>query len=178
MEEHNTATLKERLEAMKRVQEAGYKIGIHFDPIIITDNWKEEYRELINYISRIVSPENIAWWSLFMGDSDRNTLMFLPLLFLAPVGAMIVQLAISRTREYGADYSAGVITKNPKGLANALRKLENFATANPVKGNAATAHLFIINPFKADAMSKLFSTHPSTKERIQKLEELEKKLNC
>ncbi len=121
---------------------------------------------------------NMAWWNMFLGgDQDNNSLMFLPMLILAPISATIVQLSISRTREYGADYSAGVLTKNPKGLANALRKLENFASANPVKGNAATAHLFIINPFKADAMSKLFSTHPSTKERIQKLEELEKKLH-
>lgn len=120
---------------------------------------------------------NMAWWSLFMGDRDNNSLMFLPMLILAPISATIVQLSISRTREYGADYSAGVITKNPIGLANALRKLENFSKSNPVKGNAATAHLFIINPFKEDAMSRLFSTHPSTKERIQKLEELEKKLN-
>ena len=120
---------------------------------------------------------NMAWWSLFMGDRDNNNLRFLPMLILAPIGATIVQLSISRTREYGADYSAGIITKNPKGLANALRKIEGFAKANPVKGNAATAHLFIINPFKADAMSKLFSTHPSTKDRIQKLEELDKKLN-
>ncbi|RLJ00747.1 MAG: protease HtpX [Candidatus Aenigmatarchaeota archaeon] len=121
---------------------------------------------------------NMAWWNMFLGgDQDNNILMSLPMLILAPISATIVQLSISRTREYGADNSAGVLTKNPKGLANALRKLENFASANPVKGNAATAHLFIINPFKTDAMSKLFSTHPSTKERIQKLEELEKKLN-
>ncbi len=119
---------------------------------------------------------NIAWWSLFMGDSDRNSLMFLPLLILAPVGAMIVQLAISRTREYGADYSAGIITKNPIGLAKALRKIEGFARANPVRGNSATSHLFIINPFKADAMAKLFSTHPSTGERIKRLEDLAKKI--
>lgn len=64
LEEHNTASLNERLDAMRRVQEAGYKVGIHFDPIIITDNWKEEYRALIKKISGIVSPGNIAWWSL------------------------------------------------------------------------------------------------------------------
>ncbi|MCK4428756.1 MAG: M48 family metalloprotease, partial [Candidatus Aenigmarchaeota archaeon] len=119
---------------------------------------------------------NMAWWSLFMGDNDNNSLMFIPLLLLAPIGATIIQLSISRTREYGADQSAGILTKNPSGLASALRKLESFSKANPVRGNPATAHLFIVNPFKADAMSKLFSTHPSTKERIQKLEELEKKL--
>ncbi len=119
---------------------------------------------------------NIAWWSLFMGNSDRNSLMLIPLLILAPVGAMIVQLAISRTREYGADYSAGIITKNPTGLAKALKKIEGFVKSNPVKGNAATSHLFIVNPFKADAISKLFSTHPSTEERIKRLEELSKNL--
>ena len=64
LEEHNTASLKERLKAMKRVQEAGYKIGIHFDPIIITENWKDLYRGLIDEISEIIDPDRIAWWSL------------------------------------------------------------------------------------------------------------------
>ncbi len=64
LEEHNTASLSERLEALRKVQEAGYKIGIHFDPIIITDNWEEEYRGLVDDISKIVVPGNIAWWSL------------------------------------------------------------------------------------------------------------------
>ncbi len=64
IEEHNTASLPERLDAMAKVQEAGYKVGIHFDPIIITDNWKKEYRELVENISNIVVPGNIAWWSL------------------------------------------------------------------------------------------------------------------
>jgi len=119
---------------------------------------------------------NIAWWSLFIGDSNRDGLIFLPLLIFAPIGAAIVQLAISRTREYEADYSAGIITKNPLGLANALRKIESFVLANPIRGNSATSHLFIVNPFKADAISKLFSTHPKTEDRIKRLEELAKKI--
>ena len=80
------------------------------------------------------------------------------------------------TREYEADYSAGIITKNPLGLANALRKIESFVLANPIRGNSATSHLFIVNPFKADAISKLFSTHPKTEDRIKRLEELAKKI--
>ena len=64
LEEHNTASLDERLSAMKRVQDAGYKTGIHFDPIIITDNWKGLYRELISDILKSIVPEKIVWWSL------------------------------------------------------------------------------------------------------------------
>ncbi len=63
-EEHNTATLRERLDAMELVQDAGYKIGIHFDPIIITEEWKTLYSELVDKISKTVIPGNIAWWSL------------------------------------------------------------------------------------------------------------------
>jgi len=119
---------------------------------------------------------NMAWWSLFVGDSNRDNLIFLPLLIFAPIGATIVQLAISRTREYEADHSAGIITKNPLSLANALRKIESFVKTNPIRGNSATSHLFIVNPFKADAISKLFSTHPKTEDRIKRLEELAKKI--
>jgi len=64
LEEHNTASLEDRLSAMKNVQEVGYKIGIHFDPIIITENWKDLYSGLVSDISRVVDPDRIAWWSL------------------------------------------------------------------------------------------------------------------
>jgi len=64
VEEHNTASLSERLDALEKVQKAGYKIGIHFDPIIITEDWKNLYKNLINDISKIVIPTKIAWWSL------------------------------------------------------------------------------------------------------------------
>jgi heat shock protein HtpX len=120
---------------------------------------------------------NIAWYSLFFSQEDRNSLILLPLLFLAPIGALLVQMGISRGREYMADYSAGVITRDPLSLANALRKIEGAVSKNPIKGNHATSHLFIVNPFKVDSLSKLFSTHPSTKDRIRRLEELNVKLN-
>jgi len=119
---------------------------------------------------------NLAWWSLFMSDSEKNNLIFLPLLVLAPIGATLVQLAISRAREYSADYLAGIVTRNPLGLANALRKIEYCISRNPMSGNSGTSHLFIVNPFRADSISKLFSTHPPTEERIRKLEELHREL--
>ncbi|OYT43184.1 MAG: protease HtpX [Candidatus Aenigmarchaeota archaeon ex4484_56] len=118
---------------------------------------------------------NIAWWSIFAGDRDNNILL-LPLLLLAPLSATIVQLAISRAREYHADYSAGIITRKPLSLASALRKIENFANSYKIRGNHATSHMFIVNPFRGDSLSKLFSTHPPTYERIKKLEELNKKI--
>ncbi len=64
IEEHKTASLSERLDALEKVQKAGYKIGIHFDPIIITEDWKNLYKNLVDDISKIVIPEKIAWWSL------------------------------------------------------------------------------------------------------------------
>ena len=63
-EEFHTASLKERLEAVKRVLDSGYKIGFHFDPIIITENWRDLYSRLISEIAGVVDPDNIAWWSL------------------------------------------------------------------------------------------------------------------
>jgi len=119
---------------------------------------------------------NIAWYNIFFPQEDRNSLILLPLLFLAPIAALLIQLAISRGREYLADYSGAIITKDPLSLAHALRKIENFILRNPLRGNHATSHLFIVNPFRGDALSKLFSTHPSTEDRIRKLEELSKVL--
>ena len=120
---------------------------------------------------------NIAWYSLFFSSEDRNSLILLPLIFLAPVAALVVQMGISRGREYLADYSAGLTTKDPLSLASALRKIEEFVSKNPIRGNHATSHLFIVNPFRADSLSRLFSTHPSTRSRISKLEELNNRLN-
>jgi heat shock protein HtpX len=118
----------------------------------------------------------IAWYNVFFSQEERNSLILLPLLFLAPIAALLVQLAISRGREYLADYSGAIITKDPISLARALEKIESFVLRNPMKGNHATSHLFIVNPFRADSLSKLFSTHPSTEDRIRKLEELSKVL--
>ncbi len=90
---------------------------------------------------------------------------------IAPIAASLIQLAISRTREYQADASGARLTHNPILLANALRKLEMANEQLPLQGaNPATAHLFIVNPLSAKGLTRLFSTHPPIEERIRRLE--------
>lgn len=97
------------------------------------------------------------------------------MMIMAPIAAMLIQMAISRTREYGADAAAAKYTGNPDGLINALRKLEMGVQRMPMDtASPATAHMFILNPFGGRGLFKLFSTHPSTEERISRLEQLKK----
>lgn len=119
----------------------------------------------------------IAWWSLFMGESEErgNALLF-PLIILAPLAATIVRLAISRTREYKADYNGALISRKPLSLASALEKISKVGKEFPLRGNAATSHMFIVNPFKGSSFVNLFSTHPPVEKRIRRLKELAKKL--
>jgi heat shock protein HtpX len=91
---------------------------------------------------------------------------------LAPVAASLIQLAISRTREYQADASGARLSHNPLYLANALRKLESANERMPLDAGPATAHLFIVNPLSAQGMMRLFSTHPPIEERIRRLEQM------
>lgn len=116
--------------------------------------------------------EMMFWTNLFGDGRDRNPLIMIVGMFLAPIAATIVQLAISRSREFYADY-IGAINSNPIYLANALRKISNYSQRLPMRfGTRATAHMFIINPFKGDFFTNLFSTHPSVEERIKRLEKL------
>lgn len=89
---------------------------------------------------------------------------------LAPVAAMLIQMAISRTREFSADGAAAKYTGTPGGLISALGKLEGGSKRIPMENSLATAHMFIIKPFIGDAIFKLFSTHPSTEDRIARLQ--------
>jgi heat shock protein HtpX len=93
---------------------------------------------------------------------------------LAPISATIIQLAISRSREFGADSSGARITGDPLALASALRKIEAYSRGTPpATANPSTAHLFISSPFKGGAgVTSLFSTHPSTAERVRRLEHM------
>jgi heat shock protein HtpX len=92
---------------------------------------------------------------------------------VAPFAAMLIQMAISRSREFLADESGARLTGNPLALARALRKLEGWSRRVPMTaGDPATAHLFIVNPFSAAGMARLFSTHPSTDERVARLEQI------
>jgi heat shock protein HtpX len=91
---------------------------------------------------------------------------------LAPIAATLIQLAISRTREYQADASGAHLTHNPLYLASALRKLEAANERMPLEASPATAHLFIVNPLSAAGIARLFSTHPPIEERIHRLEQM------
>jgi heat shock protein HtpX len=114
----------------------------------------------------------MAFW--FGGRDDeerRNPWAGLIMLILAPIAAMLIQMAISRTREYAADETSAHVTHNPNELISALGKLESYSKRIPMQDvNPATAHLFIIKPFTGGGMTRLFSTHPSTEDRIARLE--------
>jgi heat shock protein HtpX len=118
----------------------------------------------------------MAQWSLIFGgnDDDRgNPLGILAMAILAPIAATIIQLAISRGREFGADAGGAKICGDPLSLASALAKLETAAGAVRADVNPSTAHMFIVNPLKGRTFASLFSTHPSTEERISRLRSLQ-----
>lgn len=92
------------------------------------------------------------------------------MLILAPIAAMLIQMAISRTREYAADETSAHVTRNPNELISALGKLEQWSKQIPMSDvNPASAHLFIIKPFSGQSFMRMFSTHPSTEDRIARL---------
>ena len=104
-------------------------------------------------------------------DEDSSPWAGLIMLILAPIAAMLIQMAISRTREYAADETSAHVTHNPNELISALGKLESWSKRIPMADvNPATAHLFIIKPFSGQSMMRLFSTHPSTEDRIARLQ--------
>ncbi|MEN3014280.1 MAG: zinc metalloprotease HtpX [Endomicrobiia bacterium] len=129
----------------------------------------------------------MAQWALMFGGLRRRdereggilgSLGMLLLVILAPIAAMIIQLAISRSREYEADKSAGVATRDPLSLASALRKLHETVQKYPmVNAEPTTSHLFIVNPLKGKDILALFSTHPPVSERIKKLEQLHQEIS-
>ena len=125
----------------------------------------------------IVLIANYAGMFAFLGGGEdgEDLLGLIAMSILAPVAATIVQLAVSRTREYKADESGAKISGKPWALADALRKLQMGTSARPMRdANPATAHMFIVNPFggKTQTLVNLFSTHPPINERIKRLEEL------
>jgi len=105
-------------------------------------------------------------------DEGSNPFAGLFMMILAPIAAMVIQMAISRTREYAADATAAQYTGTPDGLISGLRKLESWSQRLPMDASPATAHMFIIKPFSGSAFMKLFSTHPPTEERIAALSAL------
>ena len=129
----------------------------------------------------------IARFALWFGGGDdrENPLGAFGLLFawiLAPIAAAIIQMAVSRSREYQADESGAILSRDPDALASALRKLEATAKQVPVPASVspAEAHLFIVNPFRgrqaAMSLANLFSTHPPTEARVARLQEIRREL--
>ena len=117
----------------------------------------------------------VARMAMFMGGSrderggGANPIVLLGMMILAPVAAMLIQMAISRSREFAADATGAAIAGNPYGLADALRKIEAIAKRVPLEANPATAHMFIVKPFTGGGLMSLFSTHPPTEARIRAL---------
>jgi heat shock protein HtpX len=121
----------------------------------------------------------MAQWAMLFGggrrddDEGGSPIAALVMMIVAPIAAMLVQMAISRTREYEADRGGASIAGNPYGLANALLKLEQGAQVMPMHdANPATAHMFIVNPLTGGGLMKLFSTHPPIAERVKRLKEM------
>ncbi len=120
----------------------------------------------------------MAQWALmlagFSGQDDEeetSPLMMLPMLIVAPIAAFLIQMAVSRSREYVADADGARIAGNPRYLSNALRKLEQAAQHIPGQMRPATAHMCIVNPLTGGALMRLFSTHPPMEERVKRLEQ-------
>jgi len=122
----------------------------------------------------------MAQWAMIFGlgrnDEEGNSgggFGAILMMILAPIAASLIQMAISRSREYAADKGGAEICGNPMSLANALRKMDNLNRQQPMhnaEAHPATAHMFIINPLSGLSMANLFSTHPETAERIRRLE--------
>ena len=116
------------------------------------------------------------WAAIFGGGRDRDEegegIGMLVMAIIAPIAAMLIQMAISRSRELGADKGGAEISGNPLYLAGALRKLEMANHQIPMDANPATAHMFIVNPLTGGGIMSLFSTHPPIEERIRRLEEM------
>jgi heat shock protein HtpX len=117
----------------------------------------------------------VAKWGMIFGGGERDDrdrgggLAGLLMLFLAPLAAMLIQLWVSRTREYQADASGAHYTGNPYALATALAKLDAYSRQLPMQATPSTAHLFIIQPLLGMSLGSLFSTHPPTAKRIERL---------
>jgi heat shock protein HtpX len=124
---------------------------------------------------------NMAQWAMIFGGGGRRDdreggggglIAGIAMIILAPIAAALIQMAISRSREYEADASGARLCGNPMWLASALRKLHAGSQRVPLDANPATAHMFIVNPLRGGGMVNLFSTHPPIEERIARLESM------
>jgi heat shock protein HtpX len=118
----------------------------------------------------------VAYMLIFFGGEDNNSplglVSALAMVILAPIAASIIQLAISRQREYAADAGGAELCGNPESLASALLRLEQGAEAMPMQVNQAAEPLYIVRPFKGKGINGLFSTHPPIEERVRRLRQM------
>ncbi|RJR15343.1 MAG: zinc metalloprotease HtpX [Nitrospiraceae bacterium] len=125
----------------------------------------------ISYLAQMAQ-----WAMIFGGRSDDeeggSPIASLVMMIVGPIAAMLVQMAISRSREYGADAGGARIAGNPLYLSSALKKLHMASQRIPMDANPATSHMFIVNPLTGGGLLKLFSTHPPMEERIARLESM------
>lgn len=118
---------------------------------------------------------SMARWGMIFGggssrdDRDGNPLAMLAMVILAPLAATLIQMAISRSREYEADAAGAHIAGSPDGLARALRTLDDYSSRVPLAAAPQTAHMFIVKPFNVKGLLSLFSTHPPIEKRIERL---------
>ena len=140
----------------------------HWDTLIQTI--AAMFATAIMFVSRMA-----IWFSFTDRDRGVHPLALLITWIVAPIAAILVQMAISRSREFAADHEAAKITGNPMGLANALNKLESasrYSRSNRNQPNPSLSHLYITNPLSANSFAGLFSTHPPVRERIVRLQQM------
>lgn len=124
---------------------------------------------------------HMAQWAAMFGGRDRDEeggspFVMIAMAIVAPIAAMLIQMAISRSREYSADAYGARICRKPLALASALKKLHMGAAAIPMNASPATAHMFIVSPLTGGGLMSLFSTHPPMEERVARLEELSRQI--
>jgi heat shock protein HtpX len=122
----------------------------------------------------------LAYMAFFFGGDDDESplggLGFILIWLVAPIAAALIQMAVSRSREYQADESGAILSHDPDALASALLKLEETSKRVPAQVNPAQAHLFIVNPLRGGGVATMFSTHPPTGDRVRRLQELAQRI--
>jgi heat shock protein HtpX len=117
----------------------------------------------------------LSRWAMFFGSGEEgNAISTIAVAIIAPIAATVIQMAISRSREYEADAGGANVSGKPEALASALVKLSKAATIRPMDVNPSTAHLFIVNPLSGGTIMNLFSTHPPLEKRIERLMKMKK----
>lgn len=148
----------------------GHEMGHVKNRDILTSSIVATIAGAISFIGQI-----LLFRSIFGGRDNQNPLLMLVAILIAPIAATLIQLGISRTREYAADKTGAEITHDPESLANALEKLARGVEYRPMEATPtqeAVSALYIVHPFSGGGMSKLFSTHPPMEERVKRLREM------